>query len=336
MISNWLARRGLAPDHVLWHTPAAIIRFGDLEVNPQAVPRILRHPSLRTRAAIVLAAGVVATVATWAMASVQTQVAVLGVGLALLSSWLVSTRESAPHHTRDSNGTSKVHGQVSVVSVDAEHASILEIVDRMRELAQISDPLLRQYTLSKLAAAAEEFRAIACGRLIFTNTETWRAAYEKVLSDSGVTEYRSVSWVKNEDYWQDLPGLQSMQFNYDLIARGVRIERILILGWNLWPAGAELPLPGVQKWIDEQHYRGIWTSLLHESDLINEPELLRDFGIYGHRATGEQELDEQSRTMQFVLSFDFPSMRLARDRWDRLLLFAVPYNKLLDQSGPDR
>ena len=34
------------------------------------------------------------------------------------------------------------------------------------------------------------------------------------------------------------------------------------------------------------------------------PDLLADFGIYGDRAVGTQELDEQSRTVRFTLSFD--------------------------------
>ena len=69
---------------------------------------------------------------------------------------------------------------------------------------------------------------------------------------------------------------------------------------------------------------------------MNEQDLLRDFGIYGDRATGEQELDEESRTVRFVLSFDQPSIRLARDGWDSLTLLAFPYGNLLDQSTTDR
>ena len=58
--------------------------------------------------------------------------------------------------------------------------------------------------------------------------------------------------------------------------------------------------------------------------------LLCDFGIYDNRATGVQELDEQSRTVRFQLSFVVSSVRLAQDRWTRLLLYAKPYAELLD------
>ena len=147
-----------------------------------------------------------------------------------------------------------------------------------------------------------------------------------------MTEYRSVSWAKTADYWQDRPGQQSIRLNYDLLDRGVSIERIVILGWNLWLPEHSLPGNSIRRWLEEQHYRGISLCLVRESDLVNEPDLMRDFGIYGARATGEQELDEQSRTVRFELRFDEPGIRLAADRWERLKLYARPYSELLDQD----
>jgi hypothetical protein len=71
-------------------------------------------------------------------------------------------------------------------------------------------------------------------------------------------------------------------------------------------------------------------SLVREADVASEPDLLCDFGIYGDRATGTQELDEQSRTLRFILQFDRQSIRIARDRWARLALYATAYAGLLD------
>ena len=67
---------------------------------------------------------------------------------------------------------------------------------------------------------------------------------------------------------------------------------------------------------------------MRESELAGEPDLLADFGLYGDRATGIQELDEQSRTQRFVLRFDPRDLKLARDRWERLSLYATPYADL--------
>lgn len=199
-------------------------------------------------------------------------------------------------------------------------------------VTQIADPIHRDFVELLLGRVTKELAELIQGRIEFSSTESWRSVYEKVLRSPDVNEYRSAAWVKTSDYWQDLPAQQSMKLNFELIDRGVRVERILIMGWHLWPPEARLPSSLVRRWIDDQHYRGIAISLVRENELLNEPDLLRDFGIYGHRATGEQELDEQSRTIRFILNFDQPSIRAAIDRWERLRLFSRPYSELLDQS----
>ena len=60
--------------------------------------------------------------------------------------------------------------------------------------------------------------------------------------------------------------------------------------------------------------------------------MLADVGLYGNRAVGIQDLDERARTVRFTLSFGRQTVRVARDRWDRLYLFATPYRTLLDRS----
>jgi hypothetical protein len=162
--------------------------------------------------------------------------------------------------------------------------------------------------------------------------ETWRTVYARLLEQPGLGFYQSVAWVKTRDYWQDRPGMQSMRVNYDLALRGLRIERVLILRDDLWPAGAALPSPAVRPWVDEQNDHRIRLSLVRESELAGEPDLLADFGLYGDRATGTHELDELSRTQRFVLQFDPRDIGLARDRWERLGLYATPYADLLGRA----
>ena len=122
-----------------------------------------------------------------------------------------------------------------------------------------------------------------------------------------------------------------MRFNYELISRGFRIERVHILPDELWPFDEKMPTGGILEWLVEQQGRGIIVSLVRESDLANEPDLLRDFAIYGDRAMGIQELDEQSHTVRFVLSFDQPSIRQALARWERLTLFSNSFQNLMDR-----
>lgn len=220
-------------------------------------------------------------------------------------------------------------GSESAIAISPRHD---ELVRLLADVAGREDALFQELAMRRIAAFVEELRQLAGGRIEFANTETWRAAYERVLASLDDALYRSVSWVKSDDYWNDLPGRQSMQLNFALLAQGLAIERVLILGWNLWPPESRLPSRSIRQWIEDQHFGGIAVRIVRESDLVNEPDLLRDFGIYGDRATGEQETDNDSRTMRFVLSFNEASIRLAQDRWERLLLFARPYGGLLDHG----
>lgn len=195
------------------------------------------------------------------------------------------------------------------------------------------DEILRRIALTRLAAISEEVKALAGGKVVFTATEAWRATYEHILCLPDVRHYRSVAWIRNEDYWQDVPGQRSMQLNYDLLLEGVRIERILILCDFFWPAAALLPAADIRRWIDQQHNEGIWIGLVRESDIEGEAGLLADIGIYGDRATGTWELDGQCRTVRFTLDFSAQGRLLAEEQWMRLLLFATSYEALLDRSG---
>jgi hypothetical protein len=208
--------------------------------------------------------------------------------------------------------------------------------EALGELARQDDPVLRRFALLKLTSLSAEVQALSRGAIVFSGTETWRTVYEQLLESPGIGLYQSVAWVKTRDYWQDPPGRQSMRLNYAMVRAGLRIERILILGDDLWPDRSRLPAPAIRPWVEEQHRGGITLSLVRQSEIAAEPDLLADFGIYGRRATGVQELDEQVRTVRFYLLFDPRSLQLARDRWERLGLYATPFADLLDGKAPRR
>src|SRR5436190_15116387 len=179
----------------------------------------------------------------------------------------------------------------------------------LSELAKQPDPVLRDFALIKLASIAEQVKSLAQGRVVFSGTETWRTVYEQILQSPGLKEYLSVAWVKTKDYWQDPPGKLSIRLNFDLVQEGLIIYRIIILRGDLWPKGQLLPSPEIFPWIEDQFNRGINISVVREYDIYTESDLAGDFAIYGDRATGTQELDEQSRTTRFTLSFDPQSIR---------------------------
>ena len=203
----------------------------------------------------------------------------------------------------------------------------------LRNILANPDPIYHDLALQRARQLNTEFDQIAKGHIVFTGTERWRMAYERLLRSPGLHLYRSVAVVRTPHYWQDEPGKQSMSVN--LMARreqALSIERIAIVADSLWPATERLPIEPLQTWLAQQHAGGLSVRLVRLSELAREPDLVLDMGIYGTRALGIQEQDEQGRTVRFTLSFDFPEVLAAEQRWQRLSLLAAPLGKLLDQT----
>jgi len=199
------------------------------------------------------------------------------------------------------------------------------------ELANHTDPILQNAIILRLAAIHEELQSLARGKVVFAATEAWRTLYEQILCSPDVKHYRSVAWLKTEDYWRDAPGRRSMALNYELLEQGVSIDRIFILSDFFWPPAAQSPGPDICRRIDYQQKRGIRVGLVRESAIAAETDLLCDMGIYGTRATGTLELDDECRTVRFTFDFSQEGVRLAEQRWDRLTLYAAAYAHLLDR-----
>lgn len=209
------------------------------------------------------------------------------------------------------------------------------IGDAFESLTEQTDPVFRQVAITKLLSIAEELGRMATGTIVFRETESWRTAYQQLLRSEKLKLYRSVAWVQCADYWQDVPGCQSMRENFDAINRGVIVERIIILTREFWPAGRLLPADNVLPWIIDQHNHGVWVLLCLEDDVNSEPDLPMDFGIYGETAVGVQTLDRSCRTLEFSLQFGDEAVRLAEDRWERVKLHTTPLRTLLDNQSSD-
>lgn len=220
-----------------------------------------------------------------------------------------------------------------LLSRDRDFFPLFEsIADTLLRTSHQSDPIFRKTALEQLQGFAKQFDVIAGGTIEFRGTETWRIVYEQLLRSPGLHSYRSVSWVRNEDYWQGGPGRQSLKLNAELQGdQRIRIERIVILADSLWPTDRDLPSERIRQWIHEQHSEGIWIGLIRESMLTKERDLLQDVGIYGSRAVGFQEFDEASKPARFVIKFDFDEVTSAEDRWKRLRVYSTSYQDFLDQ-----
>lgn len=218
-----------------------------------------------------------------------------------------------------------------------------DVFARYRELSRSllaiswqNDPIFREVALQRLTEMAGELDSVAHGEVTFEGTETWRIIYEKLLRSPGLFQYRSVSHMRTDSYWQDEPGRRSLKLNIELHEKEqISVERIVIVRDSDWLSDTKLPSERIRQWIHQQHVVGIWIALVRESQLANEPDLLADFGIYGSRAVGTQQVDSQGRTVSFRLQFDFLTVEEAEARWKRLQVYATSYGDLLDHLPLD-
>ncbi len=296
-----------------------------------------RSVLLSFRFVTVAAIGSLAMAIVSAFGPMEAQVGMLGALVSILAGVLVSYLEQEEERERQ---RIKLLQQMAVpvaLASDTElYDQYIGFRDALNLLAMQPDPILREIAALKAASMHQEIDSLADGTIVFSGTEAWRTVYDKLLSSADVLEYQSVAWVRTAEYWQDPPSRQSMKANFEAVRRGVLIERIVILRDELWPAKEFIPPGEIGQWIEEQHNHGLWVCLIRESQLAGESDLLADLGIYGNRAVGIHELDERSRTVRFTLQFDPQVVRLAHERWQRLMLFASSFRQLLDQLPEDQ
>lgn len=262
----------------------------------------------------------------------MTQLAMLGTLFCVFAGFVMShLQQDKQTQVRWDNLVTGLPVPFALASEPRLYGEYVKIADALTRIVKHHDLLFQDLCRNRIECMASELATLAKGEVVFDATETWRTAYQRVLETLRVKSYYSVAWVRSSDYWNDAPGRQSMRLNYEMVERGFRIERCHILPDDLWPYDEKLPRPGILEWLVEQQGRGIFVSLIREADLAKEPELLRDFAIYGDRAIGIQEMDEQSRTVRFVLSFDQPSIRKALDCWERLALYRTSFQDFMGQ-----
>lgn len=300
-------------------------------VQPQRDRRLLLNRWATLTGTATLAAGLVLA-AFFAPVRWLTAASFVGNLLVLLIVARANRRTAHADHAQSTPPAEVPNGFPVIAEVPPLVAAYRTLADCIPRLGHHPDEVFREAALLKLDSIQDEMRALADGKVGFSATEGWRTVYERLLRCADIETYRSVAWVRSEDYWRDAPGRRSMQLNFERLREGLTIERILILSDYFWPAAALLPSIDISRWIEEQHEGGIRISLVRESEIEAEPDLLCDLGIYGSRATGWLELDPQCRTTRFTFDFSPESLRTADQRWKRLSLYAIPFAKLLERT----
>lgn len=262
----------------------------------------------------------------------STQVAILGILFCVFAGVVLSRLEMSRQNASQLDSVIRALPVPFTLATEPRlYGEYVKIADALTKIVKHNDLLFHDLCRARVESMANELTTLAKSEVVFDATETWRTAYQRVLETMRVKTYYSVAWVRSSDYWNDVPGRQSMRLNYEMVERGFRIERCHILPDDLWPFEEKLPRTGILEWLVEQQGRGILVSLIRESELTKEPDLLRDFAIYGDRAIGIQEMDENARTLRFILSFDQASIRQALDHWERLSLYATPFGDFIDR-----
>jgi hypothetical protein len=290
--------------------------------NKRTLSDRLGQPLFEIEPSLLLTAGSILSLGFAAFGSVPIQIVFLSlVVVAMATRLLVMWRGVASLSSYDD--------LLSAPIVIAQDREILEryrsLSTALRAMSAKLDPIHRDLALERLGQLDREVGNLARGQIVFTDTESWRTAYGRLLRGPGIHRYRSVAYAKTLDYWQNEPGHKSMQVNFDVQNGCTQIERIVIIPDTYWPANELVPMEPLNAWIDEQHQHGITIRLVRLSSLNSEPDLVADMGIYGNRAVGYQEINEQGLTTRFRLLFDFAEVLAAELRWDRLAVYATPY-----------
>jgi len=268
----------------------------------------------------------VAAVSAFLPPSVQTTM--LGLLILLVLAVLLFGSNRVPEINVD-----LLEGPIELARDEQVFAVYRRLVEDLRKISRHSDPILRDLALHRTGIIADELASIGKARIEFVGTETWRIAYDRLLRSAGLHLYRSVSVIRAGGYWQDEPGRQSIQTNFDLLDAGtLNIERIAIIADDLWPAEQRFPTEPIRAWIEQQHLHGLWISLVRQSQVRSDPELSVDMGIYGSRAVGIQETDDAGQTLRYSLQFGVDHVEAAEQKWERLRVYATSYRSLLDQD----
>jgi len=153
------------------------------------------------------------------------QLAVLGCFISVVGGLFLAYLGQEDTREERRNATVETLGVPLVLASDPELFRLYRaLCDGLTAVARQSDPLLRDAALEKFVSVADQIGGLAQGKVAFALTEGWRTLYERLLKTPGLREYRSVAWVRSADYWQDVPGRQSMRVNFEAAEDGLLIE----------------------------------------------------------------------------------------------------------------
>jgi len=210
------------------------------------------------------------------------------------------------------------HGQdlVAQVSTDREsldfvRSSISSYMDSRKR----KDPLYQEMFRKKVRELLRQLADASRGCIEYAGGETWRKEWQLLLGHKRGTKYLSVAWVKSPEYWSDPAGQESFAF---CRTASLDTTRIYVLRD---PCHDD---PEVCRMVLDDYGSKVKVFVVLE-DVVkaSDEQLLADFGVYGTRAVGYQDLDDRCRTRTFKFYFDEEQCEAARERFNGLKLYAT-------------
>ena len=263
-----------------------------------------------------------------AYGTLTVQIAMVGTLVSIMAGVSLSVMQEIERFSRESNAALTDMRLILPLTADSTlRSSYDEFIGALQVVNDSHNALFRTLGRERVASLSHDFRNLSHRRLVYVGTEAWRSAYAEVLRHSALTDYRSVAWVRSDNYWQDQPGLQSLRINCELAARGINVTRIIVHRRREPTECSRWAPSRITAWMKMQLKAGIRLLYIDEQVLLHEKDLLADFGIYGSIAVGILDADDtSSRTLQFRLSFDPMDLEIHREKWERLLLYATEWH----------
>lgn len=158
------------------------------------------------------------------------------------------------------------------------------------------------------------------------NAESFRIHWRKLIESEEAKFYHSTALVNTPNYWQDGIGTKATTFTIE-VSKTKKVRKIFIINDKLWENAS------IKRWINDQKQqgknadkdKGLEVYVIKEKNIGKNEDVVYDFGIYGERAVGYQELLEVANNefrMTYNLYFSQEWIQLTKRRFDRLMEYA--------------
>lgn len=201
-------------------------------------------------------------------------------------------------------------------------------IKNLKELAHASfrdDPTFVKLVNEEFQGFYANLYEYSIGHFKF-DAESFRIYWRELIESDEASFYFSTALVNTPYYWRDGIGIEATNFTIK-ISEKKKVKKIFILNDKLWEDA------NTKTWIKDQKKRGenadlnkgVDVYVIKEKNIGKNEDIIFDFGIYGDRAVGYQELHEIADNefrMTYNLYFSKEKIQLTNIRFKKLMEYA--------------